>query len=1154
MAINISKLRIINWHYITDTRVLPFTHQNFFTGRNGHGKSTIIDALMTLLFVSRSNYNKANDVSAGKGEGRTLMSYIRAARNLSEQPEASSGKTKVYTRKGEVITHIAAEMYDDKKDSFFTLGVTFKVEANRFDHSNIDGKWWCARDIHLEEIPFVVIENDKKMVLSLDKLKSQLPEKAVAGDNPGFRVFESDSDAKRQISLLFHISREKYGNDKTLERWKKTMLRCVAFKPDAKEMKNSDIFVRNIVLEPNDVDETVLEELLVNLQDACNGLNAIQEQHAKLQKILDLGDEYHELSKHQHLLQSTSYLVDKLALEAELEEIDRKSEVLAVAHQAKEAALQNTRHELRTLQDELRDLEHDPNIEGQTPLRREIAEYEDRVKALGVEKEKLLKNLEKVKYVADGVDGVFGERIIDTSKIDKALAGDMISHTELQDIVANLESVEKKLREHIASLTTEMKTNAEKMGELREELESLKMGQVRPEASAKKLKDVISRKFRECGIADIPKYLYELLDYKNDKWAPATEAHMGRKILFSVVVAPENYRLAARMFRSRRDDINIAGAILIDTKAFATEEITIEDNSLAANLTTDNPFVRQYINYRYNNVILVEDAAEQEGRGTYLDLDGMRYSAYSLTKLSVPQFPIIGATAKKERQAYVEEELASIERSNNELRKLNSNAGQVYNAFFSSSVKDLYSSAARDQLQHALELPNVENALAAKIEQYKELTSSAPFQRLAQVEAAIKAKEAEVAFAENEARDTYRDWQKINDEQDNTHNKLVNAEDILAEMEISEPDVVAAAKAHLAALQKQFPKRGLARHGEEIFAEINATKKQKEQVNIRIGSEQAQYNGAFGAGAPPEGYGHQALHVYRKTYDRLNSKELPEAYRKSELYNKQMTNLLQTQLLTHLKTSISDARDSLDVLNKTLRTMVYNGQFYQFAKIKPAKGKEEFYEVINNFDSSSLQNFSFLSSKTEEDFDEEERIIRDLVEKLRLPKSERGENWLDYRTYCEFAIDVVSADNASHRNKLDNAVAQFSGAEVQIPFYMILTASLANIYAQGTRLTAETMRNSNALRLMIVDECFSKMDTGNTQQLVKYICHNMGLQLVAAAPPSTFGSLAGTIDNVIYVKQEGNFRACFAFTAEAFGDSDDYSEALRGEAEDTATT
>ena len=54
----ITKLRLINWHYFNNYTI-EFKDSNLFSGDNGAGKSTILDAIQMLLTTNIHKFNQA---------------------------------------------------------------------------------------------------------------------------------------------------------------------------------------------------------------------------------------------------------------------------------------------------------------------------------------------------------------------------------------------------------------------------------------------------------------------------------------------------------------------------------------------------------------------------------------------------------------------------------------------------------------------------------------------------------------------------------------------------------------------------------------------------------------------------------------------------------------------------------------------------------------------------------------------------------------------------------------------------------------------------------------------------------------------------------------------------------------------------------------
>ena len=120
---NLVKLRLINWHYFTNT-TCDIKNITYLTGPNGTGKSTIIDALQILILGSTrpENFNKAANEKARSG--RTLISYLRGQTGVTGDGQV------INLRKGNFTSYIAIEIYDDVEDKTFTLGVVFDVDSS----------------------------------------------------------------------------------------------------------------------------------------------------------------------------------------------------------------------------------------------------------------------------------------------------------------------------------------------------------------------------------------------------------------------------------------------------------------------------------------------------------------------------------------------------------------------------------------------------------------------------------------------------------------------------------------------------------------------------------------------------------------------------------------------------------------------------------------------------------------------------------------------------------------------------------------------------------------------------------------------------------------------------------------------------------------
>ena len=84
----LKKILLVNWLYFSK-QIIEVDDVNFLTGKNGAGKSTVIDALQIVLLgeTSSRNFNQA----ANEKSQRTLDGYLRADMD-DNNPYSRKGK------------------------------------------------------------------------------------------------------------------------------------------------------------------------------------------------------------------------------------------------------------------------------------------------------------------------------------------------------------------------------------------------------------------------------------------------------------------------------------------------------------------------------------------------------------------------------------------------------------------------------------------------------------------------------------------------------------------------------------------------------------------------------------------------------------------------------------------------------------------------------------------------------------------------------------------------------------------------------------------------------------------------------------------------------------------------------------------------------
>ena len=108
----------------------------------------------------------------------------------------------------------------------------------------------------------------------------------------------------------------------------------------------------------------------------------------------------------------------------------------------------------------------------------------------------------------------------------------------------------------------------------------------------------------------------------------------------------------------------------------------------------------------------------------------------------------------------------------------------------------------------------------------------------------------------------------------------------------------------------------------------------------------------------------------------------------------------------------------------------------------------------------------------------------------------------DYRNYRAYEIYKQPA------NKEPIALSQYgtgSGGQLETPAYIIRSAAITSAFRFN--------EGDTHLRVVLVDEAFSKMDETRSKEVINYLTESLGLQLLFIMPTSKSGPFMDLISN-----------------------------------------
>ena len=211
---------------------------------------------------------------------------------------------------------------------------------------------------------------------------------------------------------------------------------------------------------------------------------------------------------------------------------------------------------------------------------------------------------------------------------------------------------------------------------------------------------------------------------------------------------------------------------------------------------------------------------------------------------------------------------------------------------------------------------------------------------------------------------------------------------------------------------------------------------------------------------------------------------LQEIRQKLEDQTRRYEEIFKNEFVLTILKSCERAREELREINIELAKLQFSAK-YQFSVdyvkdgseymriIRYAKYLDE-REQLGGTDGQGV--LSFLGTYSDEEAERLEADLKRIINRVIEKNSEETiARFADYRNYMTYEI-LITNDVLDHA-KLSRQTGFNSGAEVQIPYLLILISALLMIYNQKT----------NSTRVVFIDEPFAKMDPGNVKIMLDFM-------------------------------------------------------------------
>lgn len=1093
----LKKILLINWLYFSK-EIIEVGDVNFLTGKNGAGKSTVIDALQIVLLgeTNARNFNQA----ANEKSQRTLDGYLRA----------DMDENNPYSRRGkDFSSYIACEFLDEIEGTSFVTGVVFDCRS--------DGSKQERFFIYVGTLPEnCFIENGEAMEIpALRRFLKQHYAKA--------EIYDTQKEYRRNM-----LSRWNVHNEQVLRMMKK----AVSFRPIVDIQK---FITENICDIPEKPD---IEAMQQNIRDYKRHEMLAQRQEEKLSALQEIGKLYREMNQaierwrvqsflvlwsHKELVQaqidrrelekqdcaadltSTEKAIETLTTQIEQKESRRRELDLACAQSSVFQEEKRLRNQKQMLLDEQKKLMQDLQALA-VEIKRDALWWNELCSSV------LEWNSEEVLVpVQDAAEEVLKTYTLFTSGNYEIFSHSLTPFEEVQQAVATLSNVIRnalhKVEDHIAELRTQKDQKSSALANLRKNIKDYPRGLLQfKERLANELE-------KQTGCAVRIDILADVLELADERWRGAVEGYLNAQ-KFYLLVDPAYYQNALSIFDRIKKEVGSSFGLVDIGKLREREKISPWDDSLAKKVETENMLARSYIDYLLGRVVCCNTVAQLRKHRTAITADGMLYQGYvaRVIRRELMDDAFIGRRAVSLRISRLQEELAQIEAELRHwspiLQLLSKRKEPLFTQYFVQNIVVEKQHAYLRGIEINGEIISIDEQLSKLDLLWLDEQRKTIALLRDEIIALNKEKEEKgIQIGQYKERIRQLDYEVLPDH----YQQLTGIEDRLQD----EFPVTYQQNTGIPRYQQELSRLKRADVVHKNFSNrLEQSVNERETTRKKLFTARKEYTDRF----KPCSFRVESMDndEYEAEQRLLEENELAKYREKIRAARESAMEQFQNDFLAKLKSSIDQVQDQVRSLNRALRQAQFGTDSYQF-RVERNPDYAEYYDMIMapELMEGDMGLFALPFQ------DKYGHLIEKLFSQITMAddtqlnarkQSELQENiqrYTDFRTYLKF--DLETTDQNGSKQLLSQTLNTKSGGETQTPFYIAVLASFAQLYRVN-----DTSSFGNTVRLAVFDEAFNKMDSDRIIESVRLL-RKMGLQAIVCTPPDKISDIMPIADRTLLV-------------------------------------
>jgi energy-coupling factor transporter ATP-binding protein EcfA2 len=1148
---------LINWGNIPHIE-LEFGPVNLFSGGNGSGKTTAADAIQALMTAAHENlfaFNPGQDETTQKGRGgkqvRTLASYLLGCDDGS------------YARTGTHDAYVAGVFCPTQGEDCEPFTAVMAMRG----HLEKSG---AVKQARLDELFFLVVpfeqlqlnhfvkqDSGGKYVLPVERLAPNLKKEFGAG---AVEVYDKKGAYLRRLYGALR-GRKDSVSDREARHAARTFSGFMAYKP----VKSIHEFVAGEILEPRDLGEAIrsVSDLMKTIHDMEAKAATIKETVQLLERARQVTDEYQAQwtgrMVHQYASCSANlwrvqqvYLKNKneqkllqqkiAELQDNIEQIDSQRQQLhqAIVHlEARRQGIPALRDKDLLQQDIARQqkklaefarpvLSHlqqlQANVDAAAQLLEQLQRTSVAVDIPVLEQKDFLQLTRQVAQNSDARDldarQLLNQDWIDPSTLNEKITAIIAWQNQQNRWVEQMAGAEfgasDSVREAVYVLVARRNETRQRLqrelSEKSREIHLLKDEQVKYPAYVEHALKAI----REALPAADPKVLCDYVEVADARWQMAIEGYMGGA-RFGIIVEPEWEAEAIRTLRNMRSERTSKARIIQGTKAGRDAERTSSPpDSILELMTFSHSTAADYLKVSYGSVVQVPDAETLKTTARGLTADGLASGNYAMWRCDLGEGELVFGKSARQRALKARElELERLTQSAREAEQAYQQALELQEICQRVKPVQLYQ-PLQEMLHIQTQLQSAEQALANLD------LKDAEF-----LEQELRDKNAEYLAAEQKGKQGEQELGGLKQQLHNLEQAIRQLADkqehFAAEKDVAEQAVLAIvqvlprfdAETALQAAEQA------ARNDDEDYEEqirscserLNFLERELfkiTQIHNQSAATQDQliYDAAFTELHSAAFFQHwvhmsgaiEALH------NRLKNNILVERHRQLRQLKDSFNTAFVTNLCHSIYQAINEGKNILEDLNRELSHHCFGSdreRFYFAMEWVPEYQEYwQFFKTIIN-----IPNLGDGATLFELDLPPKQAATRDRLLVMLLDEDQQTAHRelariSDYRNYRRYEI------YKQPENKEPIALSQYgtgSGGQLETPAYIIRAAAVTSAFRFN--------EGKSHLRMVMVDEAFSKMDETRSREVIRYLTESLGLQLIFIMPTSKSGPFLDMISN-----------------------------------------